>query len=229
MLNINKQVPIKQDLVRNGMGKGLLIKEIFHSIQGEGPYAGVPATFVRLGGCNLQCQYCDEDYTTKLSELTVKDIIESCTQELIVLTGGEPFAQDIKPLVYALLDMGRSVQIETNGTLEIPGFPWSEVAIVVSPKTSKLNRAIMMHATVFKYVVGVEDKDSLDGLPTAPTKDGGKHSPAKPPSKHVSVYLMPRDDKDEIKNEANRITAAHLCMKFGRVLTIQMHKYVGLK
>ena len=229
MININKQKPIKQDIERNGITKPLLIKEVFQSIQGEGPYTGVPATFIRLGGCNLQCSFCDEDYTTHLVEAVLSEIIDGCSQELVILTGGEPFAQDIRPLVHGLLDIGKSVQIETNGTLSLPAFPYDEVAIVVSPKTGKLAQAIMFNCTVYKYVVGVEDKDSPDGLPTAPTHEGSKHSPAKPPNKHVTTYLMPIEDKDKTKNMANNMTAFHLCMKFGKVLTTQMQKTIGVK
>ena len=228
MININVQEPIKQDLSLDGVDKPLRIKEIFNSIQGEGPFAGVPATFIRFGGCNIKCVWCDTDYTKGLFDADVYELIEQVPNELVVLTGGEPFAQNITPLVNALLNMGKSVQIETNGTLDMPALPWSEIAVVVSPKTGKLHPAIMHNAVVFKYVVGVEDKDSPDGLPTVSTQ-GLKTSPAKPPNKNVSVYLMPRDDKDPVKNEVNNMVAAHLCMKFGRVLTMQLHKIVGLR
>lgn len=228
MIDINKQKPVKQNLLLNGITQPLQVKEIFQSIQGEGPYAGVPATFVRLGGCNLQCTYCDEDYTTGLLELMAMEIVHGCIQPLVVITGGEPFAQNITPLVQRLLDAGKSVQVETNGTLDNPGFPWSEVSVIVSPKTAKLSPAIAHNATIFKYVVGVEDKDSKDGLPTV-SAQGSKLIPAKPPTKYVKIYLMPRDDKDSIKNEANIMTAVHLVMKFGKILTLQLHKIVGVK
>jgi len=228
MIDINNQKPVKQDLSRDGIRKPLLIKEIFDTIQGEGPLAGCPATFVRLGGCNLQCMYCDEDYTTNLVEMNVSAIVDACNEPLVVLTGGEPFAQNISLLCHTLLDAGKSVQVETNGTLETPGFPWSEVDVVVSPKINQLSPGIKHHATVYKYVVGVEDKDSKDGLPSK-SSQGSKVLPAKPPNNYSKVYLMPRDDKNEIENQANRMTAAHLVMKHGKILTMQLHKWVGLK
>lgn len=228
MLNINKQPRSKQNLTRDGLTTPLLVKSIFQTIQGEGPLAGVPATFVRFGGCNLQCSFCDENYTNDLIETTVDEIIDGCLEPLVVLTGGEPFLQNILPLVNGLLDVGKSVQIETNGTLSIPKFPWEEVVVVVSPKTGKLAQGITFNCTIYKYVIGVEDKDSKDGLPVS-TYGAGQTAPAKPPSKHITTFLMPRDDKDSIKNQANKMTAAHLVMKFGKILTLQMHKEVGIQ
>lgn len=228
MININTQVPVKQNLTHNGIDTAYSIKEIFNTIQGEGPFAGVPATFIRMGGCNLKCTYCDEDYTTNLEQMFLSDISDRKMEPLIVITGGEPFAQNITPLVNMLLNMDKTVQVETNGTLTCPAFPWAEVTVVVSPKTGKLCSAIEANVLIYKYVIGVDDKDSSDGLPVNSTQ-GGITTPARPKNKNVATYLMPRDDKDQIKNEANMLTAAHLCMKFGKVLTIQMHKIVGLK
>ena len=97
--------------------------EIFDSIQGEGAMMGVPVTFVRFAGCNLTCSFCDtkESWKTKdVPELTIEEIIDKCTQEVVVLTGGEPCAQEIDKLVITLNELGKYVAMETNGTLITP-------------------------------------------------------------------------------------------------------------
>ncbi len=226
----NLQIPVKLDLSLNGVSSPLRVNEIFESIQGEGPFAGYPATFIRLAGCNLQCIWCDTEYADPTQGFSVRDISKLPPQHLIVITGGEPFAQNIIPLVKALLLAEHTVQVETNGTLDAADFPWrnKNAHVVCSPKTGKIHKSILDNCEHYKYIIGVEDKDSTDGLPTGYTQHGS-HTPPAPPPAGKTVYLMPRDDHDTILNSANGMTAVHLVQKFGYVLTVQMHKVVGVK
>ncbi|MFD6094891.1 7-carboxy-7-deazaguanine synthase QueE [Nocardiopsis flavescens] len=129
----------------------LAVSEIFGpTIQGEGPYAGRAATFVRLGGCNLACSWCDTPYTWDASRFDLrKEIISrqvedianqvSPTPHLVVLTGGEPLLQagslDFGRLLEVLRDRGHSIHVETNGTIIPPGQLEELVDVfVVSPK-----------------------------------------------------------------------------------------------
>jgi len=78
----------------------LNVVKVWSTIQGEGPFTGTPAVFVRLAGCNLQCPLCDTNYTTnrKLrSAEEVADLVQSehSKTSLVVLTGGEPFRQNV--------------------------------------------------------------------------------------------------------------------------------------
>ena len=107
------------------------INEIFRSIQGETSSAGLPTIFVRTGGCNLRCSYCDTPYalTTQGSEkLTVDEVmakVRSLKTKRVCLTGGEPLIQP-KAEVQELLDMlaaeGYEVSIETSGSIAIAPF-----------------------------------------------------------------------------------------------------------
>jgi organic radical activating enzyme len=102
----------------------LPIVEIFASVQGEGHFAGTPATFIRLAGCNFKCAWCDTDFTKIESRLTTDEIVLAMSMffewnEHVVITGGEPTIHDIIPLVRAIYDSGRrSIQVETNGSNE---------------------------------------------------------------------------------------------------------------
>ena len=101
------------------------INEIFYSIQGESLYAGLPCIFIRLTGCNLRCTYCDTRYAYEEGhEMTPAEIlgqIESYPgSALVEITGGEPLLQKETPaLVDRLLDRGRTVLMETNGSRDI--------------------------------------------------------------------------------------------------------------
>ena len=76
------------------MSNKVFIKEIFESIQGEGPYIGYNQLFVRFSKCNLNCKYCDTDFTSDLKEYSLEELLEETNKfkniHSISLTGGEP-------------------------------------------------------------------------------------------------------------------------------------------
>jgi 7-carboxy-7-deazaguanine synthase len=102
----------------------LRVTEIFHSIQGESTWAGLPCTFVRLTGCPLRCVWCDTAYSFHGGErLTLDEILErvrAFPTRLVELTGGEPLIhRNAFTLVQLLLDEGFTVLIETSGSEDI--------------------------------------------------------------------------------------------------------------
>ncbi len=138
--------------------------EIFASVQGEGPSAGMPVAFIRLSRCNLACQWCDTAYTwhfdgderahrdettfdRKINQVILQadvaaERIERLGQDRLVITGGEPLMQAgaLAELLELLPDM--SVEIETNGTTAAP--PRLDVRIDqynVSPKLAHSGNA----------------------------------------------------------------------------------------
>jgi 7-carboxy-7-deazaguanine synthase len=105
---------------------GLLINEIFYSIQGESTWAGLPCAFIRLAGCNLRCAYCDTEYAfhegkrQSIDEVLaeVEKTSGGCT--LVEVTGGEPLLQPaVHPLMARLCDAGKTVLVETSGACDI--------------------------------------------------------------------------------------------------------------
>jgi 7-carboxy-7-deazaguanine synthase len=113
--------------------------EIFASVQGEGLRQGEPTIFVRLSGCNRRCGFCDTKKAWRGGrETPVEKIVGEVLRlrldspaEWVCLTGGEPLAQDVRPLVRRLHEEGLKVQVETNGTFPPePGADW----LTVSPK-----------------------------------------------------------------------------------------------
>lgn len=238
------------------------VVDIFYTIQGEGPYAGRPAVFVRLAGCNLNCPSCDTDYTTGRTMMTIEEILKkilelwSATKQmkvgkyessagvggLVVITGGEPFRQQIQPLCFALLSRTWfTIQVESNGTLfqnwnRSPGVPelqkdfvWNSprVTVVVSPKTGEITTAIQRFCRHLKYVVSADNIDHIDGLPH--TTLGRSNRVARPwPEFAGTIYVQPLDECDLDKNRANTEAAVRSCMKHGYTLCLQLHKTLNL-
>ncbi|MGB9615744.1 MAG: radical SAM protein [Desulfomonilaceae bacterium] len=113
----------------------LTVCEIFKSIQGESSYVGLPCSFVRLTGCNLACRYCDSTYAreegTPMEIPAIVDMVLSHHVRLVEITGGEPLLQPETPLLaQALLGAGRTVLVETNGSLDISLLPERVVRIM---------------------------------------------------------------------------------------------------
>jgi len=103
------------------------IADVFHSIQGEGQFAGTPSVFVRTTGCNLRCWFCDAPYTSwqpdgpQVRWRTVLEQTRLWDCRHVVLTGGEPLLQpEIVPLSAALKNGGAFVTVETAGTIYRP-------------------------------------------------------------------------------------------------------------
>ena len=118
-------------------GRKLPLVEDFYTIQGEGYHAGKPAYFIRLGGCDVGCRWCDAKYTwnPRLYPPTeIAMIVERAASypvQAIVLTGGEPLLYPLDPLTDALHERGLEIFLETSGSHPFSGrFDW----VCLSPK-----------------------------------------------------------------------------------------------
>ena len=118
-------------------GSVLPVVEHFFSVQGEGHHSGTPVMFVRLGGCDVGCPWCDTKESWDASwhpEWRVDDLVAELEKEAVrtvVITGGEPTTHPLRPLTDALKGAGASVHLETSGAYPLSGrFDW----ICLSPK-----------------------------------------------------------------------------------------------
>jgi 7-carboxy-7-deazaguanine synthase len=131
-------LPEIQDKVNTGLMLPLM--EAFYTIQGEGFHTGTAAYFVRIGGCDVGCHWCDvkESWNadlhppTSIDEIVKQAIIYAKT---IVVTGGEPLMWDMNPLTAALKNQDCKTHIETSGAYKLTGF-WDWICL--SPKKNKL-------------------------------------------------------------------------------------------
>lgn len=158
------------------------VVEIFNSIEGEGVRAGLPATFVRLHGCNLNCSYCDSRYACEgddYKEWSVDQIVSEVVRincPNVTLTGGEPLIhEDSAELLSSLSRAGFEVNIETNGSVnlrkflsedmerfvwDVPFFftmDWKCLSSNMSDKMLEDNVNQLYNTDVLKFVVGCKE------------------------------------------------------------------------
>jgi 7-carboxy-7-deazaguanine synthase len=188
----------------------LALSEIFYSIQGEGTWTGTPAVFVRLAGCNLACDFCDTDYSTKFFA-SAHEIVAMVREAggdcpMVVLTGGEPLAQAETPaLIEALRRDGRRVHIESNGTIftELPDDVW----LCVSPK-ERVDQRMAARANEAKLIVD-----------------------RRVPEEHLALFAQ--KPTILLQPEGNRPSNVALALDYAKAhpqrfrLSLQTHKFIG--
>ncbi len=132
---------VKEDvLALVDKGEMLPLMEAFYTIQGEGYHKGTAAYFIRVGGCDVGCHWCDvkESWNAALHPPTaIGFIVENAAKysNTIVITGGEPLTWNMDPLTTKLKDNDLSIHIETSGAYPLTGsWDW----ICLSPKKMKL-------------------------------------------------------------------------------------------
>ncbi len=197
------------------------VREIFHTLQGEGVQAGRPAVFLRFAGCNLwsgreadrataACDFCDTDFIggdrfADAETLAGAVLAAGGDTRYVVVTGGEPGLQLDAALIGALHGLGFQVAIETNGTVELPaGIDW----ICVSPKAGmalKVTRGDELKLVFPQAGAAPEDFEHLD---------------------FAHFLLQPLDGPDR---EANTRAAIAHCLTHPRWrLSLQTHKLLGI-
>lgn len=223
----------------NETGTELLLKELFYTIQGEGPDAGSAAIFVRLGKCNLRCWFCDTDFETDLVPWMLRDLCHRIGEmskesgcKLVVITGGEPLLQNIVPLVKCLNGLGIRCSVETAGTVYYPelGDVFDAACsngnlIVCSPKTPKIDPGIERIVGAWKYVI-----KAGQGFKIA-TQSGGvaARSLFRPVHVGVPVYIQACDEQADHLNRANLAECVKMVMDDPMLrLGVQMHKLAGI-
>jgi len=215
----------------DGLALHLVENSPFATVQGEGPYAGRRATFVRLHGCNLRCTFCDTQFSDPSDPVVeLWDLVHSIDEmpaELVVITGGEPMRQNILPLCKELNSRALTVQIETAGTLWIEGIQ-HYAEIVVSPKTAVIHPQIKQHARAFKYVI--DHQQEFDGcIPITATQPNARPVCLAKPREGADIYLSPMDMNDPERNALNRQLVGRLAMRHENTIAgLQLHKFMDL-
>lgn len=234
---MNHQPIERQFIQEDGV---LEVHSIFLTIQGEGPHTGDRAVFIRLAGCNLQCPGCDTDYTSKRDLMSPIQLLKAVHAKfkdrvLVVITGGEPFRQNIGPLCKILVQAGNLVQIESNGVREpdpltIEMIKTGFVRLVVSPKTVRIHPTNEQLACALKYVIRADDVDEKDGLPTRALEHRAVPCVHRPgPNFQGLIYINPYDEKDDELNRRHLAAAVQSCIKHGYRLGLQMHKIINME
>lgn len=206
----------------------LPVVEIFSSMQGEGIHTGAPATFIRLAGCNLQCSFCDTDFSfySVMGFTEIFDQLLKYKNRLVVITGGEPLIHEklhdfINQLRGFLPDV--LIEIETNGTIKIPEFTLDQIDFVsMSPKVP-LSKCQVGRCNSLKILYPY--------LPAVTAEDYGSF----PSSEYFIQPIEEKIDGIEIlyntRNRSNIFRALEEVHRLGHPwrLSIQLHKVLGLR
>ena len=121
-------------------GEALPLMEAYYTIQGEGYHKGSAVFFIRIGGCDIGCHWCDvkESWNPSIHPITdIKDIIDNAKNysDTVIVTGGEPLMWNMFPLTDGLRSFGIKTHIETSGAYPLSGnWDW----FCLSPKKNKL-------------------------------------------------------------------------------------------
>ena len=205
------------ELIAKETNELLPVMETFYSIQGEGFHQGRAAYFIRLGGCDVGCVWCDvkESWDASKHPLqTIETIVENAKAfpgRLAVITGGEPLLHPLDKLTAALHAAGFETNIETSGSSELTGF-WNWICL--SPKKFKAPiTAIVLKANELKVVIF--NKYDFDWA----------ESYAAEVNPHCKLYLQPEWDRADIITPQ---IIAYIQQNPKWELSLQIHKYVNV-
>ena len=149
---------IVQEKVEAGLM--LTLMEAFYTLQGEGYHKGSAAYFIRIGGCDVGCHWCDVKESWEAEKHPPTNIESIVTEakkysDTIVITGGEPLIWDMEPLTKALKEAGLKIHIETSGAYNITGY-WDWFCL--SPKKNILpTKEAAVRADELKVIIYNKD------------------------------------------------------------------------
>jgi len=193
------------------------VMEAFYTLQGEGYYQGRAAYFIRLGGCDVGCVWCDVKDSwdaDKHPKLSIEKIVEEALKypgRLAVITGGEPLMHELDGLTKALQQVGFETNIETSGSSNLSG-NWNWICL--SPKKFKAPLpAIVPIANELKVVVF--NKHDFEWAETY----------AKAVNENCKLYLQPEWDKAA---EITPVIVAYIQSNPKWSLCLQIHKYINV-
>ena len=193
----------------------LPLMEHFYTLQGEGRYTGHAAYFVRLGGCDVGCVWCDVKESwdaSKHPQVSIEEIthhVISSGAKIAVITGGEPLMHDLNPLTAALQEKGIKTHIETSGAHPMSGsWDW----ICLSPKKFKAPLKEVMSAAHELKVVVYNKSDFT-----------WAEQHAELVSDNCLLYLQPEWSKSA---EVTPLIVDYIKKSPSWILSLQTHKYI---
>jgi organic radical activating enzyme len=197
-------------------GAMLPLMEEFYTIQGEGFHTGTAAYFVRIGGCDVGCHWCDvkESWNAELHPpSSINQIVTNAKKyaETVVVTGGEPLMWDMTLLTQTLKENGRKVHIETSGAYPLTGI-WDWICL--SPKKNKLpTQAVYDNAHELKVII-FNKYDFIFAEEQAEKVNGG-----------AILFLQPEWSK---KEEMTPLIVDYVMNNPKWRVSLQTHKYLNI-
>jgi len=203
-----------KELVNKGIMLPLM--EEFYTIQGEGNHTGTAAYFIRVGGCDVGCHWCDvkESWDANLHPPTHADlIVENASKyaQTIVITGGEPLMWNMQYLTQNLQEKGLKTHIETSGAYPLSGqWDW----ICLSPKKTKLPLAEIYKASHELKII-IHNKSDFEFAEQQATKVND----------NCTLYLQPEWSK---KEKMTPLIVDYVMKNPNWKISLQTHKYLNI-
>ena len=200
--------------LKQHVSMNLKVKEIFYSLQGEGGRQGAASIFIRLSGCNLNCDFCDTDYSGGV-DMSWEQILLQIRQypcEWIIWTGGEPTLQLTDECLLFFKQAGFRQAIESNGYNRL-----SDLLdyTVVSPK-GNTDYALKINPQVDEVRLPVRDNGPIPSFETLPEAK--------------FYFLSPIFTENQAKTYANiDYCVQQVKQNTGWRLSLQMHKWIGIQ
>lgn len=198
------------------LGEMLPLMEEFYTIQGEGYHKGTAAYFIRVGGCDVGCHWCDvkESWDANIHPPTSADAIATNAakySDTIVVTGGEPLMWDMTPLTRKLKALGLQTHIETSGAYPLSGdWDW----ICLSPKKRMLpTQKVLEKAHELKVII--YNKSDFDFAE--------KH--AQQVNKNCILYLQP---EWSVREKMVPLIVDYVMKNPTWKVSLQTHKYLNI-
>lgn len=194
------------------------VVEEFYSLQGEGFHMGKPAYFIRVGGCDVGCSFCDEKRAWNAAlypQISIDSIVQRVAlnpAKAVVVTGGEPLLYDMTSLCRRLHDIGVKLFLETSGSAPLTGnWDW----ICLSPKYGAAPLPpLLQQADELKVIIGTEE--DFQWAETNAAKVNAQ----------CLLYLQP--DWNRYHQIINRLVQYVLQHPRWRV-SLQTHKYMNIR
>ena len=203
-----------QDLLEKG--ESLPVMESFYTIQGEGFHKGKASYFIRIGGCDVGCHWCDVKESWDAAAhpiISTKEIIDEAIKysDTIVITGGEPLMWDMTLLTTGLKSKNKIIHIETSGAYKLTGdWDW----ICLSPK-KRMNPLAEFYNVANELKVIVYNKDDLKFA----------EEQAKKVNSNTHLYLQPEWDNRE---KMMPIMVDYVKNNPKWKISLQTHKYLNI-
>ena len=198
-------------------GIQLPVMEEFYTIQGEGANTGQAAYFIRIGGCDVGCHWCDvkESWDPELHPVKdIDEVVKNASQfpaKAVVITGGEPTQYNLKYITAELRKRGIKIFLETSGAYPLAGnFDW----ICLSPKKNA-PPLDPMFSKANELKVIIYNKDDLKWAETNAAKL----------NTDVKLYLQPEWSK---RNEMMPLIVEYVQKNPKWMISLQSHKYMGI-